>query len=212
MSEIKTTLKHNKHIIHPCPNDKKLELLTRLINENETKTIFVISSQKLSLSSSDTVKIMNDKELEKEDSTCNLVISYDLPDEVSTYVKRMQRTDESAIILLDTNEQTKLYPIETYLKRVIRQDQIEGFECEAADKIIVARPKQESEYTFKVEEEKKEALEAKRKRDEERGYSDKPKKFDDKKDDKFSKSKNKDRKPKKVGRKISITARKPKED
>lgn len=210
MSEIKTTLKHNKHIIHPCPNDKKLELLTKLINDNESKTIFVISSKKLSLLSSDDVKIMNDEELAKEDSTCSLIISYDLPNDVSIYVARMQKTTQSAIILLDTNEQTKLYPIETYLKRVIRQDQIEGFECEAAAQIVVARPKRESEYTFKVEQEKEEAREEKRKKDEERGYSDKK----DKKFDKFDKKdmKPKKHKPKKVGRKISITARKPKED
>mgnify|MGYP006921596916 CR=1 FL=1 len=210
MSKIKTTLKHNKHVIHPCPNNKKLKLIEKLINEHENKTIYIISSQKLSLTCNDNIKILNDEELKKEDSTCSLLISYDLPDKVATYIKRMKKASDNAIILLDTNEQTKLYPIETYLKRVIRQEQLEGFECEPAQKVKVARVRKKAEYQFKADEEKKEALEAKRKRDEERGYSDKPKKFEkkfDKKDEKPKKFK-----PKKVGKKITIKARKPKEN
>ena len=90
------------------------------------------------------------------------------------------------------------------------RSKIEGFEHENL-KLTIARVKPESEYTFKVEEEKQEEREAKRKRDEERGYSDKPKKpFE--KDFKKPGDAKKYKAPRARGKKISIKALKPKED
>jgi len=212
----KITIKHNKHCIHPCPNDKKIELLKLLISQNENSKIIIVSveeNESLKELSSLHVEVMSDKELYKaKETTCDLLISYDLPTKAIVYISRLGSATKAAIILLDSTEQKQLYPIETLLGRVIRIEKIEGFE-HGDLKLTIAQAKPESEYNFKVEQEKQEEREAKKKRDEERGYSDKPKKFD-KKDDKFDKSKSKfkDKKPKKVGRKINITARKAKED
>ncbi len=215
MPASKITIKHNKHRIHPCPDDKKIELLKLLISQNEKSEIIIVSveeNDELKALSSQNVVVMSDKELYKaKDSTCKLLISYDLPSKAIVYISRLGSATQGAIILLDAKEQKQLYPIETLLGRVIRIEKLEGFE-HGDLKLTIAQKRPEGEYNFKVEQEKEEERQAKKKRDEERGYSDKPKKFDkfDKKDDKFSKPKA--RKPKKVGRKINITARKAKED
>jgi len=210
----KITIKHNKHCIHPCPDDKKIELLKLLISQNEKSKIIIVSVEEnndLKELNSLHVEVLSDKELYKEkEATCDLLISYDLPTKAIVYISRLGSATKGAIILLDSKEQKQLYPIETLLGRVIRQEKIEGFEHENL-KLTIARAKPESEYIFKVEEEKQEEREAKRKRDEERGYSDKPKKPYDKDGKKPSDSK-KYKAPRAKGKKISIKALKSKED
>lgn len=214
MQSNKITIKHNKHCIHPCPNDKKIELLKLLISQNENSKIIIVSVEENELLkelSSLHVEVMSDKELyNAKQSTCDLLISYDLPMKAIVYISRLASATQSAIILLDSTEQKQLYPIETLLGRVIRQEKIEGFEHENL-KLTIAKAKPESEYKFKVEEEKQAQREAKRKRDEERGYSDKPKKHFDK-DSKKGDSAKKYKAPRAKGKKINIKALKPKED
>lgn len=139
MPQSQITIKHNKHRIHPCPKEKKPSLLTLLLSQNSDSTIIVV------LKNSDILKefehqknvtILSDEALLNSDATCELLISYDLPLEASAYIQRVSRATESAIILLDIEEQKGLYPIETILKRAIKQEGIAGFEYEVKKEIV----------------------------------------------------------------------------
>ena len=252
MSNSSITLKHNKHRIHPCPNDKKLELLNLLITQNSKAKIFVMSTNSLELIKesikNDRVCVIEDSDLiEYDDLMCDILISYDLPDNADTYISRLSRVREIALILLDSSEQKQLYPIETLLKRVIKQDVIDGFEYKEEQKLKVAQKplqKPKREYEFKKEYEQKPKFDNSKKD----SFKSDKKSFDKpKRDDKNSKWEKKDKKPnkflgkdengkalfsgksgdrnhkydgtpkdkystpKKVGRKISIKERKPKE-
>lgn len=194
MSEI--SIKHNKHHIYQCPNDKKILLLSLLIIQNSNLSVVVVSSQnneELKKFQTSTITIFNDEELINSDIKYDLVISYDLPNSVDTYIKRLSKALQSAITLIDKSEQKDLYPIETALKRVIKQEIISGFEYE---KILeVEKPKKSFEK--KVFDKPKFD---KPKRDNRKPF-DKPKSEKFKKDDKkpFNKPKEKmDLKEKKV--------------
>lgn len=150
------TLKHNKHRVHPCPNDKKLSLLTLLIEQNSNLDAIVITTQDSSpiknKLKNENIKVLSDNELlELPELKCKLLISYDLPSSADVYIQRISRATESALILLDISEQKQLYPIETLLKRVIKQEIIAGFEYEeqASLKIAKAALKPKREYALK---------------------------------------------------------------
>ncbi|QOY52144.1 hypothetical protein [Candidatus Sulfurimonas baltica] len=163
MSANSITVKHNKHRIHPCPNDKKLSLLNLLIANNTKSKILVVTANSPELLKEsvncENVTIMDDKELlGSKDVTCELLISYDLPIAAIVYMSRLARATDAALILLDSSEQKQLYPIETLLGRVIKQDLVEGFAYEESTKMVVAqkpveRPKRE--YAFKTDPEDK---------------------------------------------------------
>jgi len=155
MPDDQISLKHNKHRIHPCPNDKKLSLLNLLIAQNGTLDIVVATAEdtqaiKEAITASN-VKVLNDKELLKlPELRCKLLISYDLPLTAIVYMARVAKATEGAIILLDKDEQKQLYPIETLLGRVIRQEIVAGFEYAVEEKIKreqkpFDRPKRDSE-------------------------------------------------------------------
>ncbi|MDQ1263271.1 MAG: hypothetical protein QG559_272 [Campylobacterota bacterium] len=139
MPQSQITIKHNKHRIHPCPKEKKLSLLTLLLSQNSDSTIIV------ALKNSDILKefehqknvtIISDEALLNSDASCKLLISYDLPLEASTYIQRVSKATEGAIILLDIEEQKELYPIETILKRAIKQESVAGFEYEVKKETV----------------------------------------------------------------------------
>lgn len=44
MSSAKPTIKPNNHRVHPCPNDKKLSLVNKLISDNRDDKIIVVTS------------------------------------------------------------------------------------------------------------------------------------------------------------------------
>jgi len=140
MPDDQISLKHNKHRIHPCPNDKKLSLLNLLIAQNATLDIVVATAEdtqaiKEAITASN-VKVLNDKELLKlPELRCKLLISYDLPSTAILYMARVAKATEGTIILLDKDEQKQLYPIETLLGRVIRQEIVAGFEYAVEEKI-----------------------------------------------------------------------------
>ena len=135
---------------------------------------------------------------------------------------------EMALILLDAKEQSKLYPIETVLKRVIKQEIIEGFEYEQDLKLTIAQEKPKREYAFKTDTEDK-AKADKKPYDKSKQWGKKEKApnkflgkdengkalFSGKSGDRNHRydgtQKSKYNAPKKVGRKISIKALKPKE-
>ena len=254
------TIKHNKHQVHPCPIDKKLSLLNLLISKNSDMEILVVRANSLDVIKeavlADNVTILSDDELKDSTKTYELLISYDLPATPALYINRLFYATEMALILLDAKEQNKLYPIETVLKRVIKQVIIEGFEYTEDQKMVVAQKPVErtKEYAFKTEtiekptydKSKKDGFKSDKKPFDKPKY-DKPKRDGDsgekaKKWEKKDKGTNKflgkdengkalfsgksgDRNhrhdgsqrekydaPKKVGRKIEIKARKPKED
>ena len=155
MSNSQIIIKHNKHRIHPCPNDKKLSLLALLLEQNSTLNILVVSAQDTELikemTEAKNITVVLDDELVKApDLMCDLLISYDLPS-ADIYMSRLSRAKEGAIILLDISEQNNLYPIETFLKRVIRQDILVGYEYEPQEKMKIAQKstqKEKSVYKF----------------------------------------------------------------
>lgn len=155
MSNSQIIIKHNKHRIHPCPNDKKLSLVALLLEQNSTTNIVVVSSvdveQIKEIAEPKNIVVINDDELAKSpDLMCDLLISYDLPS-ADIYMSRLSRAKDGAIILLDINEQKNLYPIETILKRVIRQDILVGYEYEPQEKMKIAQKipqKEKSVYKF----------------------------------------------------------------
>ncbi|MBW6488389.1 hypothetical protein [Sulfurimonas sp.] len=148
------TIKHNKHRIHPCPSEKKLSLLAQLISQNSALKTVVAVTNNIELVkeaiNSDSVTVLDDEELAKAtELECELLISYDLPSTAATYMLRLAKATDSAIVLLDINEQKHLYPIETLLKRVIKQEIVAGFEYEEQKKMKIApKPAPKREHTF----------------------------------------------------------------
>ncbi len=213
------TLKHNKHRVHPCPSDKKTALLNLLIEQNAKLDILVATAQNSALIiealNNDNIKVFNDEELSKmPELRCELLISYDLPQDPLTYLARIAKATEGAAILLDVSEQKELYPIETLLKRVIRQEIVEGFVYEEQKMKIAPKPAQKREYAFNPEANEKPKYEKKKfdkpkydrpKKDGEKSERkvfdkpkyDRPKRDEENKDKKFNKFAKSDKKPNK---------------
>ncbi len=144
-----SSIKPTNHRVHPCPNDKKISLLKQLITENKDSNIIVVSSQdassiKESLKDVSDVKVLSDDELFKDVSIkCDLLISLDLPQKALFYIQRLSHTTSKAVLILNESEQKLLYPIETLLGRVIKQEIVEGFEYAKKEvKEIKPKPKQ----------------------------------------------------------------------
>lgn len=143
MSTNQITIKHNKHRIHPCPNEKKLALLNMLLSQNSGLSIVVALSDNSLLTkeaiTEPNVSLLSDEELAGvPELKCELLISYDLPQSAELYISRLAKTTDSAIALLDISEQNNLYPIETLLGRVIRQEVVAGFEYPEQPKMKIA--------------------------------------------------------------------------
>lgn len=138
MSANTITIKPNNHRVHPCPHAKKVELLNHLITKNSSSDIVVVCSQdpmpiKEALENKDIV-VMDDKEfIGSKELSCEMLISYDVPDKAIVYLARVSKATQSATILLDESEQKKLYPIEMLLGRAIKQEKVAGFEYEVKE-------------------------------------------------------------------------------
>jgi len=135
MSAEAITIKPTNHRVHPCPNSKKIELINKLILENNSSDIIVVASVdvkgiKEALDNKD-IKVMGDKEfVTSKDLTCETLISFDAPQKAIIYSARVIKATQKAYLLLDESEQKLLYPIETLLGRVIKQEILSGFEYE----------------------------------------------------------------------------------
>ena len=199
MSSAKPTIKPNNHRVHPCPNDKKLSLVNKLISDNRESKIIVVTSidaksvedylQNENSQALENVQVVDDKTLIKDENlTCDLLISLDVPGKAVIYMARLSHTTSRALLLINETEQKLLYPIETLLGRVIKQDIIEGFGYEVKEKPQTdsrPAPKKMTQSQIKEEAKKrydKETGEPKPKRE----YSDDKKDFkkDFKRDDK----------------------------
>ncbi|MDD2652000.1 MAG: hypothetical protein PHX44_02970 [Sulfurimonas sp.] len=143
MSTNQITIKHNKHRIHPCPNEQKLALLNMLLSQNSGLSIVIALSDNSLLTkeaiTEPNVTVLSDEELAGlPELKCELLISYDLPQSAEIYISRLSKTTDSAIAMLDISEQNSLYPIETLLGRVIRQEVVTGFEYPEQPKMKIA--------------------------------------------------------------------------
>lgn len=88
------------------------------------------------------VRVVEDKELVKDkEFTCEFLISYDMPIKAIVYMARVGKAREKAVMLLDESEQNDLHSIETILGRAIKQETTEGFEYKVIAKVEDDRPK-----------------------------------------------------------------------
>ncbi len=139
------TIKPNNHRVLHCPNEKKVELINQLVSQNSSADIIIVTSGEVqnikdALENKDIV-VMTDKEfVMSKDLTCEMLISFDVPDKAIIYSARVSKATDKAFLLLDEGEQKKLYPIEMLLGRAIKQEKVTGFEY--AEKVVV-----EKEYT-----------------------------------------------------------------
>lgn len=132
MSTSQIAIKSANHRIYQCQEEKKIDLLKQLIQENSTLETLVVCScdadiLKESLKDMQ-VKIVEDKELVKDKTMkSELLISYDIPIKAIVYMARVSRASQKAFLLLAESEQKELHAIETLLGRVIKQEIVEGF-------------------------------------------------------------------------------------
>ncbi len=140
MSSNTITIKPNNHRVYQCPTDKKIELLNKLIAQNEKADILVACSTDIAeikeKLANKNIRVLEDKELvlDKE-LTYEILISYDLPIKAIVYMARVTKATQQAFILIDEAEQKDLYQVEMLLGRAIKQEKMEGFEYEVAPKI-----------------------------------------------------------------------------
>jgi hypothetical protein len=132
-----SSVKRQNHRVHPCTTHKKNELLNFLITNSENQTILILTShdpKTIEIASKrDDITVMSDTQLQSDhEITCNLLISYDLPETPETYLARLSRADTKALILLNEDERALLHPIERALGRTLIQEQLEGFEAKFA--------------------------------------------------------------------------------
>lgn len=132
MSSNSITIKPNNHRVYQCPNEKKIELLNKLIAENSEADILVVCSKEpqtiIDALDDKNVKVIEDRELIKlPELKCGMLISYDLPIKAIVYMARVSKATSSAILMLDSSEQKELYHTEMLLGRAIKQEIIEGF-------------------------------------------------------------------------------------
>lgn len=193
------SIKPNNHRIYQCPNDKKIELLNKIIEENTDEDILVVCASepeaiKEKLQNKD-VKVIEDKELVKDkELTCDFLISYDMPIKAIVYMARVSKVTQKAVMLLDESEQKALHSIETLLGRAIKQDRIEGFEYPQKESNNADEHKRKKLSKDEIKEVAKKRYESstQQKPKFEKKEFDKPKRDfrnDDNKDDKWAKKK-----------------------
>jgi hypothetical protein len=217
-------VKPNNHRIYQCPNDKKEKLLNKIIEESHDEDILVVCSKSpedlKSKLKNQNIRVIEDRELVKDkDLKCSFLISYDMPIEAIVYIARVSKALNKAVMLLDESEQKALHSIEMLLGRAIKQEKIEGFEYPQKAAPLTKYPARKKLSKDEIKEVAKKRYESSTREEPkfdpekvERSDAKKPKrdfKGDGKKDDKWAKKR---KAPRVTGKKISIKARKPKED
>jgi hypothetical protein len=133
MSSATVSVKRQNHRVHPCPAQRKPELLNLLLERNSGSTILIVTADDpepiQKAVSGETVTVVSDGALaDIPELRCDLLISYDLPATAAVYAARLSHAKTDALILLDPKEQELLYPVETLLGRSLMQETISGFE------------------------------------------------------------------------------------
>ena len=213
MSSLLSSIKPNNHKIHPCISECKVALCLAIISKNKNKNIIITTAGDTKVLedeiSFENVKIFTDKDLiQNNKESCELLISFDLPNKAIIYDARLVHTSSNAILLLSKNEQVLLYPIETLFGRVIKQEIIEGYEEPKDEKDDDKKTHIKTMTKDQIKEVAKKRYEKSTMPQEKKEYDDKKPVY--KKTDKKPSFKNV--KPKKKGRTINIKALKKSEN
>lgn len=158
MSDI--SIKHQKHRAYPISQDKKIQLLKKLVAENSAdsdKFIIVVSSEEneeiLNNISGLNVQIIDDKTLYKsKDLKCDLLISFDVPQKSIVYISRLSHATDAAIVLVSKDEERLLYPVETLLGRAIKQEILAEFSDAPKEQEKKEYPSRDGKKPFKKKE------------------------------------------------------------
>ncbi|MBU0631869.1 hypothetical protein KKA17_04420 [bacterium] len=139
-----SAIKRHNHRVLPCDQNRKIELINFLIEKNSDLDIAIISKETIKnfkdISLNPKVTITDDANI---DSSFDLIINYDLPDDAQQYLKRISFAKTYSFILLDPQEQKLLYPIETALGRSFVQEVIKKFETTQSIELRKAQAKKE---------------------------------------------------------------------
>lgn len=198
MSANEITIKAGNQRIYQCPNNKKIALIDKIVQENKDLDILVVCSSDVaalreSLESKE-IRVVEDRELVKDkEMQCEFIIGYDMPIKAIVYMARVARASKKAVMLLNESEQKLLHSIETLLGRAIKQEAIEGFmyavEAKKEEDPRRRKPLTKEQITEIAKKRHEDATVEKPKRE----YTDKPKrdfKKDSKpKDDRWAKKK-----------------------
>ena len=145
------SIKRHKHRIHPCSSERKAELLKHLLTCNEASSILVVASKNVK----DVQKLVENRDIIVTDDISllefpqlqrDVLISYDLPSDANAYLERITHAKTQALIILEPEDQDKLYPIETLLSRVLMQEVISGFEVQAPELSREERPIRKTQH------------------------------------------------------------------
>lgn len=135
-------IKRQNHRIHPCTSSQKIDLIRFLIARYAGKSVLVITSDGVSevADGLDTsgAEVFSDSGL-KEGTQFDVVISYDLPEDVAVYLSRLTHSREFAFVVMDAEDEKRLYPIELQLGRTIVREIVKGFEPESETEAMSGR-------------------------------------------------------------------------
>jgi len=132
MSLNTTSVKRQNHRVHPCSLKQKRPLLKSLLEKYKETTVFVVKTDDLDEFNdiiNENVTIISDKEITGSSKLqCDVLISYNLPENAEDYMARLSCPKKEALILLDTDEQKQLHAIERVIGRTLIQEIVIGFE------------------------------------------------------------------------------------
>jgi len=125
------TVKRHNHKVHPCEASRKQALLKHLSDLYEGKKILVLSKANTSTTEikDKNLTLSNDADLSKlQEQAYDVLISFDLPTDADTYMKRLAYTNTLALILVTEKEESLLYPIDMLLGKNLPREVVPGFE------------------------------------------------------------------------------------
>ena len=127
-----TSIKHNKHRAYPVSNDKKIDLVKKLISDNSNKSIILVTelnNPELADTINDSsITIIDDKTLYKDkELKADLLISFDVPDKSIVYISRLSHSTDTAYVLVTKDQEKLLYSVETLLGRAIKQEVLKEY-------------------------------------------------------------------------------------
>jgi len=131
------SVKRHNHKVHPCEASRKQELLKHLTSFYEGKKILVLSKANTTTTEikDKNLTLSNDAELSKfQEEAFDLLISFDLPVDAETYMKRLAYTNTLALILVTEKEEPLLYPIDMLLGKNLPREVVPGFEVKKSTK------------------------------------------------------------------------------
>jgi len=176
MSYTNSVKRHN-HKVHVCEASRKQALLKHLTSFYEGKKILVLSKANTSTTEikDKNLTLSNDAGLsELKEGSFDVLISFDLPSDAETYMKRLAYTSTIALILVSDKEESQLYPIDMLLGKNLPREAVQGFEVLKSTKTknpphrpTKAQQAQEEEAKQKVRDKQQKLRERAEKRGEE---------------------------------------------